>query len=27
VLADLEATIDATRQPKPHKFALKPAAK
>lgn len=27
VLADLEATIDATRQSKPHKFALKPAAK
>ena len=27
VLADLEAQIDATRQPKPHKFALKPVVK
>lgn len=27
VLADLEAKIDATRQPKPHKFALKPIVK
>lgn len=27
VLVDLEAKIDATRQPKPHKFALKPIVK